>query len=81
MDPLGNPTSLAARSLQSIAGGGNMPALRSGEEVEVLGGPCREVLRAALLADTGLTPAFLEEDRDRRSLVGDTGIEPVTSSV
>ncbi len=44
VDPLGNPASLAGRGLQGIAGGGNMPALRGGEEVEVLGGPCREVL-------------------------------------
>jgi len=46
VDPLGHPASLAGRCLQSIAGGGNMAALGGGEEVEVLGGPCREVLRA-----------------------------------
>jgi hypothetical protein len=44
VDPLGNPASLAGRGLPGIACGRNMPALRGGEEVEVLGGPCREVL-------------------------------------
>ncbi len=44
MDPLGNPASLAGRGLQGIACGGNIPALRGGEEVEVFGGPCRKVL-------------------------------------
>src|SRR5580693_10046443 len=42
VDPLGSPASLAGRGLQGIACGGNMAALGGGEEVEVLGGPCRE---------------------------------------
>ena len=44
VDPLGHPASLAGRGLQGVACGWNMPALRGGEEVEVLGGPCREML-------------------------------------
>ena len=44
VDPLGDPASLAGCGLQGIACGGNMAALGGGEEVEVLGGPCREVL-------------------------------------
>jgi hypothetical protein len=44
MGPLGNPAQLAGRGLQGIACGRNMAALGGGEEVEVFGRPCREVL-------------------------------------
>ena len=44
MDPLGNPASLTGCRLQGIACGGNMAQFRGGEEFEVFGGPCREVL-------------------------------------
>jgi hypothetical protein len=45
MDPLRVPASLAGRSLQCIACGGNVPLPGGGEEVEVFCGPRREVLR------------------------------------
>lgn len=31
-------------NLAAVARDGNMPALRGGEELEVIGGPCRKVL-------------------------------------
>jgi len=44
MKPLGSPAAPAGFSLERIARGGNPPPLRGGEEVEVLGGPRRELL-------------------------------------
>lgn len=44
MDPLGDPASLAGSGFQGIACGRNIAALWGREEVEVLGGPRREVL-------------------------------------
>ncbi len=45
MDSLRGPASLAGCGLQGIARGGNVPVFGGGEEVKVLSGPGRQVLR------------------------------------
>ena len=45
VDPLGAPAPFPGRSLQRVAGVGNVTALWRGEEVEILRGAGREVLR------------------------------------
>jgi hypothetical protein len=58
MNPLRGPASLAGRGLQRIARGGDMPALRGGEEVEIFGLAAEGCRRSSAdsLSRSGLHP-------------------------